>query len=106
MLRNHLTAAFRNFRKNKFHTFINVLGLGLGLMASLLAFVFVLDEVSFDAFHSKKDRLYRLNKISFEPDGSTFLNAETSGLMGPTMVTEYGEVEKVVRYQPWYNPVV
>lgn len=106
MLRNHLIAAFRNFRKNKFHTFINVLGLGLGLMASLLAFVFVLDELSFDAFHSKKDRLYRLNKISFEPDGSTFLNAETSGLMGPTMVTEYGEVEKVVRYQPWYNQVV
>jgi putative ABC transport system permease protein len=106
MFRNHILAAFRNFKKHKFHTFINVLGLGLGIMASLLAFVFVLDEISFDRFHSKTDRLYRLNKISFEPNGSTFLNAESSGMMGPTMVTEFGEVEKVVRYQPWYNTAV
>jgi putative ABC transport system permease protein len=106
MLRNHLLAAVRNFKKHRFHTIINILGLGLGIMASLLAFVFVLDELSFDKFHSNYNRLYRLNKISFEPNGTSFLNAESSGMMGPTMVSEFGEVEKVVRYQPWYNTAI
>jgi len=106
MLTNYLISALRNVKKHKLHTFITVLGLALGLMTSLLALMFVLDEQSFDNFHSKADRMYRLNKISREEDGSTFKTAETSGMMGPTMVAEFGEVERVVRYSPWFNNVV
>lgn len=106
MLTSYLTAALRNVRKHKLHTFITVVGLALGLMTSLLALMFVMDERSFDTFHSKADRMYRLNKVSLEEDGSTFNTAETSGMMGPTMVAEFGEVERVVRYSPWYNTVM
>lgn len=106
MLSSYLLAALRNYRKYKLHTAITFFGLSLGLMTSLLAVMFVVDEYSFDRFHSKLDRMYRLNKISRDQDGSTFRNAETSGMMGPTMVSEFPEVESVVRYQPWYNPVV
>ncbi len=106
MLNNYILAALRNFRKNKLHSAITLLGLSLGLMTSLLALMFVIDENSFDKFHSKLDRMYRLNKISRDDDGGSFPTAETSGLMGPTMVEEFPEVEKAVRYQPWYNPVV
>lgn len=106
MLNNYLLAALRNFRRNKLHSAITLLGLSMGLMTSLLALMFVVDENSFDKFHSKLDRMYRLNKITKLEDGSTFPNAETSGMMGPTMVEEFPEVEKAVRYQPWYNQVV
>src|SRR6478736_10102727 len=106
MLKSYFNAAFRNFSKNKFHTFINVLGLSVGLAATLLALIFVLDEQSFDTFHTKKDRLYRLNKIRTESDGSTNLNAESSGLYGPGMEDEFPEVEETVRYQPFYANVV
>jgi len=106
MFTNYVLAAFRHLRKNKFNSFITIFGLSLGLAASVLALMFVLDELSFDRFHTKADRLYRLNKISTEANGSTFLNAESSGLMGPTMVDEFAEVEKIVRYQTWFNNAV
>ncbi len=103
MIGSYLTAASRNFRKNKVHTVINVVGLGLGMMASILAIMFVMDENSFDQFHSRKDQLFRLNKIFVEEDGSSYMNAESSGMIGPTMVNEFPEVSKVVRFHPWYG---
>src|SRR5882672_9538219 len=106
MLTSYLTTAFRNFKKYKLHSIISLIGLSVGIMASLLALIFVLDEQSFDKFHSHFDRLYRLNKISKESNGSTFKNAETSGLMGPTIVNEFEEVDKIVRYQTWGDAVV
>jgi putative ABC transport system permease protein len=106
MIGSYLTAAARNFKKNKVHTLINITGLSLGMMASVLAIMFVMDEKSFDQFHSNKDRLYRLNKVFIQEDGSSQLNAESSGLIGPTMVEEFPEVEKVVRFHPWYEEVL
>jgi putative ABC transport system permease protein len=106
MFRDHIVQALRSFEKNKVHTLINIFGLSLGLTASMLVFLFVRDELSFDRFHANSERLYRLNKINTQVDGSTSLNAESSGLMGPTMVDEFPEVEKVVRYQPWYDDIV
>lgn len=106
MIANYILAALRNFQRNKLHAAIMFLGLSLGLMTSLLALMFVVDENSFDRFHSRLDRMYRLNKVSKDEDGSTFKNAETSGMMGPTLVAEFPEVERAVRYQPWYNAVV
>src|SRR5882672_5800533 len=106
MLRSYFTAAARQFKKNKLHALLNITGLGLGIMTSILAVMFVLDEFSFDRFHAKKDRIYRLNKVTMEPDGSIALTAETSGLMGPTMVDEFAEVEKAVRYEPQYEEIV
>lgn len=106
MHKSYFIAAIRSFKKSKFHMLINVFGLAIGIMASLLAIVFVLDEFSFDNLHTKRDRLYRLNKISYESNGSSYLNAESSGMMGPTMASEFGEVERIVRYQPWDKDLV
>src|SRR5688500_4116156 len=106
MIRSYFLLAFRGFKKNKGHALINILGLSLGLTASILAFMFVLDERSFDHFHENKASLYRLNKVNMEGDGSTSLTAETSGMMGPTMAEEFAEVDKVVRFQPWYDDIV
>jgi putative ABC transport system permease protein len=106
MLSSYLIPAFRNLSRYKLQTAINVFGLSLGLTATLLAFLFVQDELAFDKIHTKAERLYRLNKINSEVDGSTSLTAETSGLMGPTMVDEFPEVEAVVRYQPWFDEIV
>ncbi len=106
MIKSYFTTAFRNLWRNKFHSSINILGLSIGLAACFLAFMFILDEFSFDQFHSKKDRLYRLNKINLEENGVRSLTAESSGLMGPTMVHDFGEVESVVRYSPQFNDVL
>lgn len=106
MIKSYFTTAARNFRRNKLHTFINITGLALGIMASILALLFALDEKSFDNFHSKKDRLVRLNKVNMMPDGSETLTYETSGMMGPTMAQEFPEVQQAVRFLPWFDEIV
>ena len=106
MIKNYLTAAARSFTRNKLHTLINISGLALGLMAGVLSIMFVLDELSYDKFHSKRDRIFRLNKINKETNGSRTLTAETSGLMGPTMIQEMPEVQNATRYIAWWDELV
>lgn len=60
MLKNYIKVAFRNLFKHKAFSLINVIGLAGGLTCCLLIFVFVNDELSYDKFQSKKDRIYRL----------------------------------------------
>ncbi|MBN1163037.1 MAG: ABC transporter permease [Candidatus Krumholzibacteriota bacterium] len=60
MLRNFFKVALRNFLKYKIFSFINVAGLAIGISCSLLVFLFVRYELSYDRFHEKGDRIYRL----------------------------------------------
>ena len=60
MLRNNLIIAWRNLMRHRLHTAINLAGLGLGMAFCLLAWRFASQEWSFDRFHSKGDRIYRV----------------------------------------------
>jgi putative ABC transport system permease protein len=60
MLLNYFKIAFRTLLKFKGYAFINLLGLALGLTAGILIMIYVLDETSYDKFHVKADRLYRV----------------------------------------------
>ncbi|HEY3402466.1 MAG TPA: ABC transporter permease [Ohtaekwangia sp.] len=60
MFRNYLTLAFRNISRQKAFSFINITGLAIGLASSLIIFLWVQDERSFDTFHEKANRTYRL----------------------------------------------
>jgi len=61
MFKNYLKTAFRSLLKNKGFTFINVLGLALGLATCLLIVFYVFDELSYDRYNTKYDRIYRVN---------------------------------------------
>jgi putative ABC transport system permease protein len=106
MIASYFITAARNFKKNKIHTLITISGLSVGLMATVLAIMFILDERSFDNFHSRKDRLYRLNKIFIDANKVGSKNGESSGMIGPTMREDFAEVENVVRYHPWFDETV
>ncbi|MCD6065751.1 MAG: FtsX-like permease family protein [Bacteroidetes bacterium] len=60
MLKNYLKIAFRQLFKNKTFSIINISGLAIGMAAFMLLFLWIQNEVSYDKFHSKKDRLYDL----------------------------------------------
>ena len=60
MLRNNLIIAWRNLMRHRLHTVINLAGLSLGMAFCLLAWRFASQEWSFDRFHSKADRIYRV----------------------------------------------
>jgi putative ABC transport system permease protein len=62
MIKNYLLIAFRNLSKNKAFSFINITGLAIGMAACLLIMQYVVFELSYDAFHTKKDRVYRIQQ--------------------------------------------
>lgn len=60
MFFKNLIYAFRNLWRDKFYSFLNGTGLAIGIAAALLIFLWANDELSFDNFHSKGDRIYRV----------------------------------------------
>jgi len=107
MIRNYLKVLLRNMMKHKTYMLINILGLSTALIAIILAAAFLFDEYSYDQFHSKKENIYRLYKKNVSiNDGTSTLTTETSGLMGPTMASDYPEVKSFVRMLPWFDEIV
>jgi len=96
MFKNYFKTAFRSLNKNKGFTIINVLGLALGLCVCMLIVFYVIDELGYDKFNTKIDRIYRVNNdIKF--GGSTRSFAQSPAPMAATFITDFPEVEKTVR---------
>jgi len=72
MLRNYLTTAIRNLLRDRTSSLINVSGLTLGITGSLVLFLMIMYYVSFDTFHSKRDRIYRLVSESNGGNGKDY----------------------------------
>lgn len=96
MIKNYLIVAFRNLRKNKGFSAINIAGLAVGLATCLLILFFVLDELGYDRYNAKADRIYRVDgDLRF--GGNHFILAVTPDPMGPQLKTDYPDVEQYVR---------
>lgn len=93
MLKNYLVITFRNMLRQRTFSFINVFGLAVGLASSIVILLWVQDELSYDRFHSKVDRLYRL----VAPDVSDQRFGTCPTPLGPAMKNEIPEVHQVCR---------
>ncbi|MEZ5043409.1 MAG: ABC transporter permease [Saprospiraceae bacterium] len=98
MLRNYLTVALRNLWKHKFYSIINILGLAIGLACFLFIFLFIRDELSYDRYHQKADRTYRVNFDGFAFEQELHF-AVVGASLGPTILEEYPEVEQQCRFR-------
>lgn len=97
MLKNYFTIAYRILIKNKIYTVINIVGLASGLACFLLIAFYVADELSYDRYNEKADRIYRINsQIRF--GGSDLKLAVASDPMGATLKKDYPQVEEFVRF--------
>jgi putative ABC transport system permease protein len=97
MLKNFFKIALRNLFKNKAHTFLNVFGLAIGIACCILIMLFVQDELSFDKFHSKQARIFRVVEERLNPDGSKSVVPLSNGLIGETAENQLPQVEESVR---------
>ncbi|HET9277665.1 MAG TPA: ABC transporter permease, partial [Flavitalea sp.] len=97
MLKNLLLIAARNFRKDKWYSLLNVLGLTIGITFSLFLIFYVTDELSYDRFHKKADRIFRINSYIHERDKNTDW-ALTQLTLGPVLKSDYPEVDEMVRF--------
>ena len=103
MLKNYIKIAIRNLFKHKGYSFINIAGLALGAACCLLITRYVIDEHSFDRFHEKADRIYRVH-YSFRrgenlpPPAPQEFRAWGNALVGPQLEAEFPEVLRAVRF--------
>ncbi|WP_026967502.1 ABC transporter permease [Algoriphagus terrigena] len=104
MWKNYLKIAYRNLLKKKVYSFINILGLGVGMACCLLIFMFVQDELSYDNYHENGDRIYQVTHGSRSPEGVTE-GAEAQPFwvwgnapVGPALKLDFPEVENVVQF--------
>ncbi len=98
MIRNYFVTTFRNIRKQRAFTFINVVGLAIGLAACLLALLYIRDEFSFDRYNVKAERILRLNARLFRQGQE--LNISGAGApVGPYFKEHFPEVEDAVRFR-------
>ncbi|WP_258098703.1 ABC transporter permease [Marinoscillum pacificum] len=103
MFKNYLIAAWRNLMKNKRFSSINIFSLTLGIAACIIIFLFVKEEQAFDAFHSRKDQIYRLCEVQSFPGTNTQKVALSMPGMGPTMKEEFPEIETYARFWSFRN---
>ncbi|MES2732736.1 MAG: FtsX-like permease family protein [Bacteroidota bacterium] len=91
MFRNYLTIALRNFRRQKGFTFINILGLAVGLASATAIFLFIFDELGYDRFHPDAKNIYVLGtKGKFNGEEESFNAAP--GAWVKAMKERYPEV--------------
>jgi len=99
MFKNYLLIALRNLKRQKIYSLINIFGLALGIACFTLIFLFIRDELSYDRYHEKANRIYRLVD-SFDRAGGVRELALSSAPFAPTLEMEFPEVEDAVRTMP------
>ncbi len=99
MFRNYLIVGIRNLLRHKGYSSINVLGLAIGIACCILILLYVQDELSYDRYHEKSDRIYRLVE-SATIAGRPIEAAVTPPPWAPVMAEEFPEIEQITRLKP------
>src|SRR6056297_2164190 len=98
MFRNYFKTAWRNLIRNKLYSTINILGLALGLTAFIFIALFVRDELSYDSYHEKSDRIYRMWQ-TIELEGQGERSSSLQFPVAPNLQRDYPHlVEEAVRF--------
>lgn len=106
MLRNYFKTAFRSLIRNKAFTLINILGLVIGISFSTMLYTYVRHELSYDSFHEKSDRTYRVLTINKSIPDDIRTNGSTMPPLGPELVTTFPEVVEFVRLHRFTGQVI
>jgi putative ABC transport system permease protein len=100
MLTSHLKVALRNLLRQKFYAIINIFGLAVGLAICLLILLFVRDELSYDNYHSKAGRIYRIVTEWKNPRGEGMYTPMNEYRLATALETDFPEFEGVIRFGP------
>ncbi len=105
MFFNYLKIALRNIQRQKFYAFINITGLTIGFITSLLIVLYIVDEFSYDKFHNDAELIYRVNLFG-RMSGQEFNSCYTSAPVAASFAEEIPEVEEVCRITQWEDITV
>ena len=97
MFKNYLKIALRSLLRYKAYALINISGLAVGIACCILIMLWVRDELSYDTYHEKADRIYRVVREETSVHGVDH-SAITSPHEGPAMRNDFPEVTNAVRF--------
>jgi putative ABC transport system permease protein len=98
MINNYIKVTIRNFSRQKIYSLINITGLSLGMGLFILIFLYIQNELSYDRFHEKADRIYRVAEESVQ-SGSPVSHANIFPIIAPNLVKELPEILNAVRFE-------
>jgi putative ABC transport system permease protein len=96
MLKNYFKIAFRNLWRHRVFSFINIMGLTVGMTACLLIFLYVRFEMSYDKFHPRADRIYRV-VADLKTPTETINTGGPAWAVGPHLMLDFSEIEAFTR---------
>ena len=96
MLKNYLKIAFRNLRKHKLYSFINILSLTVGITSCVLISLYVKQELSYDTYFKDAENIYRITTTHISEHG-TYVDVETPMPLRQRLQNQYPEIGKSSR---------
>lgn len=102
LLVNYIKTAFRNLARIRLHSLINIIGLAIGFLCFIIIMLYINDELNFDRYHTKADRIYRITSTS-DFEGVAERSSSCPAPLGPTLAAEYPDIiEKMTRvFNSW-----
>ncbi len=101
MIKNYLKIALRNLLRNKLYSFLNIGGLALGMAASILILLWVTNEVSYNKFNKRLDRIFLVPQTQHYQTIGDFTVQPTPMPLAQRLKDDYPQVEWATRYEPW-----
>jgi len=105
MFRNYVKIAWRNLRKNRLYSAINIGGLAIGMAVSFMLLIYVYNEFGFDKFNANADRLYKVMRN--QPSNGEIITGDATPIpLAPAMTKDFPEIEKTARTMWPYDRLV
>ncbi len=104
MFKNYFKTAFRSLTRNRNYTIINIAGLAVGIAVCMMIFIIIQYQTSFDNFHSKKDRVYRVLTESHHENAATITYGKNVPFpMPPALKTAFPQLEQIAPVYASHN---
>ncbi len=106
MFKNYFKTAIRNLWKHKTFSFINIIGLTIGLTSFILIALFIFDELTFDRLHKNTDNIYRLVESNTSAEGKTVKKSGAGFQVSARAKTGFPEIQDVARISQFWRPKI
>src|SRR6185436_1923186 len=106
MFYHTLKLTLRNIWRHKTFSFINIVGLTVGVTCCILIGLYAYNELSYDKFHSNYRNIYRINKVLAEKNKQAQLHSITPGKLVPAIKASIPEVQYATVFRTWFNEML